>query len=74
MCKSYIDGKCEAGRGCNKSHDILEPEVKANLENHGINTKREPKDILADFQAALNGENPKGNITSGCGAKGRLKH
>ncbi|XP_060561833.1 protein mono-ADP-ribosyltransferase PARP12-like [Ruditapes philippinarum] len=69
MCKSYIDGKCEAGRGCNKSHDILEPEVKANLEKHGINTKREPKDILADFQAALNGENPKGNITSGCGAK-----
>ncbi|XP_060605777.1 protein mono-ADP-ribosyltransferase PARP12-like isoform X4 [Ruditapes philippinarum] len=69
MCKSYIDGKCEAGRGCNKSHDILEPAVKANLEKHGINTKRKPKDILADFQAALNGENRKGNITAGCGAK-----
>jgi hypothetical protein len=48
--------------------------VKANLEKHGINTKRKPKEILADFQAALNREDRRGNTDARCGAKGKLKH
>ncbi|XP_053379623.1 uncharacterized protein LOC123527833 [Mercenaria mercenaria] len=62
MCRSYVERRCESGKECSKSHDICNPAVKSVLEKHGINTKRRPREILADLQAAVKGYESKSNL------------
>jgi hypothetical protein len=54
LCKNYIESKCESGKECKKSHNILEPQVKVIMEKHGIDVKRKPKEIFPDLLASVN--------------------
>ncbi|XP_053379629.1 protein mono-ADP-ribosyltransferase PARP12-like isoform X2 [Mercenaria mercenaria] len=69
MCRSYVESRCEAGKDCNKSHDVLNPTVKAILGKHGINTNRRPREIIADLQAAIKGDDSNRSRTVGGEAK-----
>ncbi|XP_045198296.2 uncharacterized protein LOC123552619, partial [Mercenaria mercenaria] len=53
ICLSYVKGMCGSGNKCSKSHNICDPAVTPALGKHGINTKKTPKEILADLQAAV---------------------
>ncbi|CAG2245937.1 PARP7S [Mytilus edulis] len=50
LCRFYISGTCKFGKGCRRSHDLLNQQVKALLEKYGISTRRSPKEVLADLQ------------------------
>ncbi|CAC5389226.1 PARP7S [Mytilus coruscus] len=71
LCRFYISGTCKFGKGCRRSHDLLNQQVKVLLEKYGISTRRSPKEVLADLQecgvSQFGDDSDSGSVKSAAG-------
>ncbi|XP_052212572.1 zinc finger CCCH-type antiviral protein 1-like isoform X2 [Dreissena polymorpha] len=50
LCKHYVVNACKFGKMCKRSHNLTDQGILSILEKYGIETKRTPKEILADLK------------------------
>ena len=53
ICKHYVNGECLFGKKCRRSHNIMDLTMRNILQDHGIDTRRTPKEILSDLRKMM---------------------